>query len=898
MKKYQTLVLLFDRMGKTMKLLGKKRRQIIASVLIVAMILAMLPVPVMATETGYSYNAAKNELTITSDAGTTAWRSDPEILINKVQSIIVTDAVTSIEEDAFHNCTGLTSIVIGKNVTSFGTWALINTPMLSTLTVAADNKAYKTVDNVLFTADGKTLVKYPESKTGPSYTVPADVKVIGVMSFAYNAYVTSITLPNTVTEIKEYAFASAKIITIDLGNSLEVIGNIAFNKCIDLKYFVLPSTLTSIGEAAFADCNFVSVTIPAGVTDIGAYAFGGSSSLKSVFMQGTDAPTLGTQPFSNSPNCMIYTPAKSTGYDASNWPSDQMVKGWVGLSSLTLKGITLSPHFSPDVTSYTASVENSVRSIAVTPTIEIGDSVTVNGNAVTSGKASDLIDLNEGENTITVVVANSNNPAETNTYTVKVTRESAPVVNYNLWVGNTQVTSANKNDITATGVTGKVSYNSDTNTLTLDGVNIPDTVNYISTDSKYGIYAKESLNIELKGTNTITGGSAEGIGSAAIYVSDKLTISGNGSLFATGGSVVGITDYGSYGIAANQLTINSGDVTAKGGSCDCSYSYGIFCKNTMKLNDGTVTAIGNNRAIKTTALEFADYTNVKATASVNANGNKTVIYNAEDIADYRYLAFELGIDKTAPVIRGIQNGKSYCDAVTVTVTDVNLDTVTVNGTAATLTGGKFTLSKTGTEQTVVATDKAGNSVTVTVTVYDGHAWEEGVVTTAPTASKKGVKTYTCTHCGETKTEEIAMLAPSVTEGQNATWKPDEGGTLTFRSDAAFSDFIRVLVDGKEIDAQYYELKEGSIIVTLKADYLATLPVGIHTLGIQSSTGTASTEFTITAKTEDKTPSKSGDKDSPKTGDNSNMQLWITLLFISGGALTVFGIKSRKRKAVK
>ena len=143
-----------------------------------------------------------------------------------------------------------------------------------------------------------------------------------------------------------------------------------------------------------------------------------------------------------------------------------------------------------------------------------------------------------------------------------------------------------------------------------------------------------------------------------------------------------------------------------------------------------------------------------------------------------------------------------------------------------------------------------------------------------------------------------MLAPSVTEGQNGNWKPDEGGTLTFKSDAAFSDFIRVLVDGKEIDEKTYELNEGSIIVTLKADYLATLPAGTHTLGIESAAGTASTEFTVTAKTEDKTPSKPGDTDSPQTGDNSNMSLWIALLFISGGALIVFGIKSRKRKAVR
>ena len=183
MKKYQTLMLLFGRMGKTRKLLGKKRRQIIASVLIVAMILAMLPVPVMATEKGYSYNTATNELTITTNEGTTLWRDDPGHLSTKVKSIIMTDAVTSIEGMAFANCPELTSIVIGKNVTSIDSWAFYGSPKLSTLTVAAGNTTYKTVDNVLFTADGKTLVRFPEGKTGSSYTVPADVTVIGENSF-------------------------------------------------------------------------------------------------------------------------------------------------------------------------------------------------------------------------------------------------------------------------------------------------------------------------------------------------------------------------------------------------------------------------------------------------------------------------------------------------------------------------------------------------------------------------------------------------------------------------------------------------------------------------------------------------------------------------------------------
>lgn len=244
----------------------------------------------------------------------------------------------------------------------------------------------------------------------------------------------------------------------------------------------------------------------------------------------------------------------------------------------------------------------------------------------------------------------------------------------------------------------------------------------------------------------------------------------------------------------------------------------------------------------------------------------------------------LVLDGTAPVISGIEDGRVYCSAVTAVVTDANLDTVTLDGEAVTLTDSALTLSPTGVAQTIVAIDKAGNITVVTVTVCDGHEWDEGVVTEAPTASRKGVKLYTCVHCGETRTEEIDKIPPEIIEGENGQWKQGENSTLTFRSNAAFDDFVGVLVDGELIDASCYDLEEGSIVVTLKAGYLATLSVGTHTIGIQSATGTAWAQFTIVEKEE---------PEQPPTGD-SHMSLWIALLFVSGG--TIFGVRSRKRKA--
>ncbi|MBE5035243.1 GLUG motif-containing protein [Gallibacter intestinalis] len=146
----------------------------------------------------------------------------------------------------------------------------------------------------------------------------------------------------------------------------------------------------------------------------------------------------------------------------------------------------------------------------------------------------------------------------------------------------------------------------------------------------------------------------------------------------------------------------------------------------------------------------------------------------------------------------------------------------------------------------------------------------------------------CTVCGEIDPDFKAVII----EGANGTWQKGTKDGLSFTSNATFADFQKVQVDGKDLDASNYTVKEGSTIVTLKAEYLETLSVGKHTLAIVSETGTAETEFTI------KAAPASDDTQSPQTGDNSNMMLWITLMFIAVCGLTGAMIYGQKKKYVK
>ena len=242
------------------------------------------------------------------------------------------------------------------------------------------------------------------------------------------------------------------------------------------------------------------------------------------------------------------------------------------------------------------------------------------------------------------------------------------------------------------------------------------------------------------------------------------------------------------------------------------------------------------------------------------------------------------IDSVAPVVAGVENDKTYCKQVVVTITDVNSFTVTLNGQSVTLEDGKLTVTGLEEEQTLVATDRFGNSTTVTFTVNTEHISDEGKITKEPTAAVEGEKTFTCTVCGLVlRTEPVAKLAPTIVEGANGKHQTGGNTDLTFRSNASFEDFLSVSVDGKVLDATQYTLREGSILVTLKADYLSTLSVGQHTLGVTSASGTAETVFTVTAA-----PAV------VPTGDTAGLTLWVSLAALCGlGTLVAVSRKKRE-----
>lgn len=174
----------------------------------------------------------------------------------------------------------------------------------------------------------------------------------------------------------------------------------------------------------------------------------------------------------------------------------------------------------------------------------------------------------------------------------------------------------------------------------------------------------------------------------------------------------------------------------------------------------------------------------------------------------------------------------------------------------------------------------------------------------------------CIYCGEVN-PDAEQSQPSMIEGNNGKYTVGNSEELSFRSNALFSEFKAVLVDGVKIDSSNYELAEGSIIVRLKPVYLNTLSVGTHTIGIESTNGTATAQFTIMAAsnpgTENETktdpaneqPSEAAQDDekldikSPDTGDVSPVSgVVLAIIMFGGAAVLVYDLRKNHKNIVK
>ena len=364
-------------------------------------------------------------------------------------------------------------------------------------------------------------------------------------------------------------------------------------------------------------------------------------------------------------------------------------------------------------------------------------------------------------------------------------------------------------------------------------------------------------------------------------------------------------------------------------------TFGIFFKDTQEV---TINAVDNSGVVfvsylvtdkelseaELNSLVFRAY---EEPFSIDPNGEYIVyVMLVDENINITYLRSDrITLDNIQPVISGIENGKTYCEAQTVTVDEKYVDTVTVNGTAVTLDAdGGFVLSPTNGEQKIVVTDKAGNNAEMTVTVNNGHTFGEWVSDNDGKHTRKctvdgcdAFETENCSGDNATCTEkavcDVCGKAYGELDGTN-----HEGGVQEWTTRTAFNHEQKWNCCGAVIVAsEAHEWKDGVcrecgyVCLHNDADKDHVCDYCKKTISEHEDKDKNHIcdycKKTISAH-EDATPeeikkpdtvtAKPDDSKSPQTGGNSNLILWIALLIISGGVMkgvTAFG-KSKKHSA--
>ena len=216
---------------------------------------------------------------------------------DSLKTVVIPDSIKWIGTHSFYKCTSLKSITLPSSLESIGNVTFCECYSLESITVDDGNQTFKSIDGVLYSKDGKTLICYPANKQGTCYTIPDGVTIIGRTSFAFCINLNTVIIPYGVTTVDGAAFANSRLERVAIPDSVVSIKADAFSGCELLKEVVLPSNIEIIETYAFYECSALeSIVIPNGVKSIGFRAFYNCESLESIIIPGS-VESIGRESF-------------------------------------------------------------------------------------------------------------------------------------------------------------------------------------------------------------------------------------------------------------------------------------------------------------------------------------------------------------------------------------------------------------------------------------------------------------------------------------------------------------------------------------------------------------------------------------------------------------------------
>jgi hypothetical protein len=248
-----------------------------------------------------------------------------------LRTLSLGSGLQSIGELAFGRCSNLTSVTIPKSVSFLGDGAFAYCTALVGFTVASGSLTFSSTGNILFNSTKTSIIAYPASRDGDTFTVPSTVKSIGCYAFT-NAKLDKVVLGSKVETINAYAFAGSSVKTVDMTESgLTTIGAYAFEGCTKLSAVSLPGTVSAVSSGAFSGCTaLMSVKLSSKMTTLSDYLFDGCKELSELSIPST-LKTIGKAAFRN---CSSLSAASVP--DSVTKMGDEAFKGCSSLKTFTL----------------------------------------------------------------------------------------------------------------------------------------------------------------------------------------------------------------------------------------------------------------------------------------------------------------------------------------------------------------------------------------------------------------------------------------------------------------------------------------------------------------------------------------------------------------------------------
>ena len=668
-------------------------------------------------------------------------------------SITIPNSVTSIGHNAFSLCTGLTSITIPNSVTevelnAFGGTKWYNRQpdglvyaglvlykykgTMPTNTIIVVNGGTKGIADAAFgSCVGLTSITIPNSVTNigmyafqgctdlTTITIPNSVTSIEGFAFHGCTGLTSITIPNSVTSIGQNAFSLCTGLTsITIPNSVTSIRASAFDGCSGLTSITIPNSVTNIGQEAFRDCSgLTSITIPNSVTSIGWTAFYGCSGLTSITCEASTPPNCYFDCFNNvKKNIPIYVPANSIeAYKAAN--------GWKDFTNIQAIIIEPASIAFADASENLIVGKTMKLEIIISPKDATAKTITwTSSNTDVATVSSEGVVTAKGAGTTIITATTNNGKTAKCTITVKqpVTAIALSETTTSLWVGKTKTLTATATPTTANNTA--VIWSSSNNN--------------VATVSSKGVVTAKG-----QGTCTITCTAADGYGAkSTCEVTVKQQVNSITLSDATTSLWVGKT---------KALTATANPTTASNTSVTWSSSDN---KVAIVSSKGVITAKGKGTC--TITCMAADGYGTKSTCEVTVKQQ----VNSISLSD---ATTTLWLGKTKTLTATVTPTTSSNTAVNWVSSDNNVATVSSKG---------------------VVTAKGQGTCIITCTAADGY----GTKTTCEVIVKQQVaeialsETTASLWVGDTKTI-TATATPTNANNTNVTWSSSDNSIATVSS---------------------------------------------------------------------------------------------------------------------